>query len=118
MRVCAAERDHAMWLCGIGAPRHNEPAALQLSTIRYTGICGRVWNDFCGGAGLVKDVQATVQQGHEPDDGRYHGYFSDGLDLLRLADFVTAGDSLELHRRDNKFHDRVGIFSICSQRNE
>ena len=90
----------------------------QVSTIRNTGISGRVWHNLCRRARLVQDVQATVQPGHKPDDGRYHGCFSDCLGLLWSFDCVTAGDFVELDRRDHKFHDRLGIFSICSPRKE
>jgi hypothetical protein len=66
-----------------------------------------IWQDI---------AHRPVQRGHKPDDGRYQGGFSDCLGLLRSFDCVPAGDFVELYRRNNKFHNRLGIFPICSQR--
>jgi hypothetical protein len=35
-------------------------------------VLSRVRDDLCGGARFARHVQAAIQQGHQPDNGRDH----------------------------------------------
>jgi hypothetical protein len=54
-------------------------------------------------------VQAAIEQGHQPDNGRYHRRLSDRVGLLWSPHRVTTGDCLEHDRRGDQSADRGGL---------
>ena len=76
---------------------HDVPSLLdpKITAVRGHWHLGGLWNDFCRPAGLDRDAQAPVKQGHEPKDGGNHGRISDPLGLLRLIDCFATGHCME-----------------------
>ena len=93
----------SLGLSGLGCARHTELANRQVSSVRDPRLRGWFWNDVCGVAGLVRDVQTPVKFGDEPRNGGNPWHLSNPVGLLRLANCFAAGDRMEYRRGLGQF---------------
>ena len=104
-------------ICGCEELGIQDTASLLVPRFQRSEILGLVagfGTTFAAVPDLVRMFRRQSSKGINPTMAGIWRGFSGCLGLLWSFDCVTAGDFVELYRRDNKFHDRLGIFSICS----
>src|SRR5271155_994019 len=94
----SVERDgHAHWMLGTHS-KYRKPAASQFSAFRYFWFRGWPGDNICCLARPDRNAQATLNCGHESEDGGHYRLLPDPLDLLWHPDYFATCRRVEPDR--------------------
>ena len=95
---------------------HTKPVCAAASAVRVGWHRGRSGENVRRPAGLGRHAQASLQQGHAPEDGGDYRCLPNLVGLLRPADCVTAGRGLERRGSTDQFLLCRRLLSLRSSR--